>query len=252
MTFERSFVRKDPTAVLDYQFLWTPWLDSDTIQSSDMSVPPEITLETETNTTTTATVWLSGGTAGETYRIVNTIETAGGRTEDWVLFVAMDGVDAATGGSYLSADDAVARLWGRYALEAELTLGDVLVASDELDAMAPFIGSKLDTSGAQARAFPRSINPNGTTNEEEDLPEAVLDWIALAAYNLTASGGGVPAIKSESIGSTSRTYDTPKVSQTNRLMASLNIDSYLLKVGQRVGAYDTWRTHESYPDYPLA
>lgn len=36
----------------------------------------------ETNTATKATVWLSGGTAGQIYTVTNRITTAAGRTED--------------------------------------------------------------------------------------------------------------------------------------------------------------------------
>ena len=43
-----------------------------------------------TNTTTTATVWLSGGTADTSYNIVNTIVTAGGRTEERTLTIAVE------------------------------------------------------------------------------------------------------------------------------------------------------------------
>lgn len=150
--------------------------------------------------------------------------------------------------SYLTADEAIDRLIDRAEIEAAITPLDVEAASSELDSLAPFIGGKYDTSGAQELAFPRSINPDGTEGDGE-VPERVLDWLALAAYTLTASNS--PAITSESIGSTSRTYATPKVSQTERRMAHL-IEPYLLKVGQRVGVSGTWRTHESYPDCPIA
>jgi hypothetical protein len=76
-----SFV-KDPNAVLDYQVNWSTWLGADTIQSSSWVVPAGITKTSESNTTTTATVWLSGGTAGQEYLVVNRIVTVGGRTED--------------------------------------------------------------------------------------------------------------------------------------------------------------------------
>jgi hypothetical protein len=73
---------KDPSAVLDYQIDWSDWLDSDTISSSDWTAQTGITIDSDTNTTTTATVWLSGGTAGKTYRVTNTIVTAGLRTDE--------------------------------------------------------------------------------------------------------------------------------------------------------------------------
>jgi hypothetical protein len=76
-----SFV-KDPSAVVDYQVNWAAWLGVDTISTSTWTVPTGITQNSATNTTTTATIWLSGGTAGTTYTLVNRIVTAAGRTDE--------------------------------------------------------------------------------------------------------------------------------------------------------------------------
>ena len=78
---------KDPSAVMDYQVNWATWLGSDTISTSTWSVPTGITQASATNTTTTATIWLSGGTAGQVYSLVNTIVTAGGRTDQRTIQV---------------------------------------------------------------------------------------------------------------------------------------------------------------------
>lgn len=78
---------KDPESVLDYQIDWSTWLGSDTIASSSWVIPTGITEDSDSNTTTTATVWLSGGTAGTTYTVTNRIVTAGGRTEDRSLTI---------------------------------------------------------------------------------------------------------------------------------------------------------------------
>jgi len=78
---------KDPNAALDYENDWSDWLDEDTISSSDWIVPDGITVDSSSNTTTTTTVFLSGGTAGETYRIINRIETAGERIDDRSRFI---------------------------------------------------------------------------------------------------------------------------------------------------------------------
>lgn len=78
---------KDPQAHLDYQVNWTAWLGTDTISASTWIVPAGITLEAETETLVTATVWLSGGTEGESYTITNRIVTAGGRTDERSLTV---------------------------------------------------------------------------------------------------------------------------------------------------------------------
>lgn len=73
---------KDPDAVLDYAVDWTLWLAGDEIATSDWTVPVGLTKVTDTNTATKATVWLSGGQAGQSYTITNRITTTGGRTED--------------------------------------------------------------------------------------------------------------------------------------------------------------------------
>lgn len=81
---------KDPNATLDYQVDWEPWLAGDTIATSSWTVPAGLTQNAATNTTTTATVWLSAGTAGQTYTVTNRVVTAGGRTDDrsFKLYVA--------------------------------------------------------------------------------------------------------------------------------------------------------------------
>lgn len=79
---------KDPAAVKDYLIDWgTNWLDGDTLASVTWSVPTGITQDAATHTTTTATIWLSGGTAGVTYPIVCHITTAGGRADEKTIFI---------------------------------------------------------------------------------------------------------------------------------------------------------------------
>jgi hypothetical protein len=80
---------KDPQAVLDYTNDFSAWLGVDTITASTWTPPSGITVTTSSNTTTTATVWLSGGTLGETYRIVNHITTSAGRQDDRTIVIKM-------------------------------------------------------------------------------------------------------------------------------------------------------------------
>lgn len=82
---------KDPDAVLDYTVNWASWLESgDTISDSDWTVESGITEDSATKTTTTATIWLSGGTAGTQYTITNHITTAAGREDDRSIFVMVE------------------------------------------------------------------------------------------------------------------------------------------------------------------
>ena len=74
---------KDPDAVLDYSIEWSKWLAGDQIQTSDWSVSdPAVVAANDSNTATRTTVWISGGTAGQSYTVSNHITTSGGRTDD--------------------------------------------------------------------------------------------------------------------------------------------------------------------------
>jgi len=74
---------KDPDAVLDYRIDWSEWLAAaEVIDTSTVTVPAGITLDSDSSDDTTATAWLSGGTAGETYTVTSRIVTDQGRTDD--------------------------------------------------------------------------------------------------------------------------------------------------------------------------
>lgn len=74
---------KDPSATLDYTIDWTAWLAGDTITGTPVwTVPAGLTKADESHTTTTSTVWISGGTIGSTYTLSVRVTTTGGRTDD--------------------------------------------------------------------------------------------------------------------------------------------------------------------------
>lgn len=82
---------KDPNAVLDYKIDWASWLaTSETISTSTFTVSAGITKDSESNTTTTATVWLSGGTAGTTYTATNRITTNQSRTDERTIEIRVE------------------------------------------------------------------------------------------------------------------------------------------------------------------
>ena len=84
---------KDPDAKLDYTIDWSSWLGTDTISTSAWTVPTGITQSSSpaaSNTTTTATIWLEGGTPGGKYDIVNSIVTGAGRKDDRTFRVTVD------------------------------------------------------------------------------------------------------------------------------------------------------------------
>lgn len=79
---ELSIFTKDPDAYLDYVWDWSEWLGEDVIAGHDVTATDGITVESSTATTTAVTVWLSGGTVGQTYSVTVTIDTAAGRSDD--------------------------------------------------------------------------------------------------------------------------------------------------------------------------
>lgn len=72
---------KDPSSKEDYTVNWTTWLGDDTISASAWTVPSGLTQSTPSpsNTATAATIWISGGTHGQEYLLMNQITTAAGR-----------------------------------------------------------------------------------------------------------------------------------------------------------------------------
>lgn len=77
-----SWPFKDPDEVLDYEIDWTARLAGDTISTSTWTVPSGITKNSDTSAASTTTIWLSSGTIGTSYSILNRIVTANGRTMD--------------------------------------------------------------------------------------------------------------------------------------------------------------------------
>ena len=85
---------KDPDAILIYTFDWTNggpndgsldddgWLQGATISSSSFIIHADLNNVIDTNTTTTASIKLSGGKNGKNYIVTNRIVTNGGETED--------------------------------------------------------------------------------------------------------------------------------------------------------------------------
>lgn len=78
---------KDPDDVDAFGVDWSSRLTAETIASSSWTIDPAdgatpLTNETVSFTTTTTTIWLSGGVADEVYTLTNRISTTAGRTLD--------------------------------------------------------------------------------------------------------------------------------------------------------------------------
>ena len=80
---------KGPGSMLDFLFDWSPFLDGDVIEISEWDVPSGLVSEVETNTTSTATVWLSGGVVGMCYDVVCRITSVGGRIDDRTIQISV-------------------------------------------------------------------------------------------------------------------------------------------------------------------
>lgn len=82
---------KDPSSVVDYTIDWSATLaeesPADTISTSSWTADHGLTVDSDTNTASTATVWVSGGTKGKYASLVNQIVTAGGRTLERTITV---------------------------------------------------------------------------------------------------------------------------------------------------------------------
>lgn len=79
---------QDPQATLDYPFDWSARLGDDPIQASAFVVDAGFTVESDEVVDTSNTiVWLSGGTRNKRYAVTNHIITAGGREDDWTIYV---------------------------------------------------------------------------------------------------------------------------------------------------------------------
>ena len=92
---------KDPGAVLDYKFDWkaltnlsgpSDWLSSgETISSKTITAATGITVDSSsiTDTNTSVTVWLSGGTDGTDYTVACKIVTSAGRTDERTMTIVV-------------------------------------------------------------------------------------------------------------------------------------------------------------------
>ncbi len=109
---------------------------------------------------------------------------------------------------YLNAPDANALLLSRFGLAASVTTGDLDLASDALDGMAPFKGTKTDP--AQERQFPR---------DGKATPEAVLDYVALRA-SYSSQAESMTATSSRGAGGVSRSYARPKITRLEAYLKS--------------------------------
>lgn len=86
---------KDPSAVLDWAYNWndssggkTPWLATgETILSFVITADTGIIVDGSTQLDGKVTVWLSGGMAGQNYKVACLITTSAGRTDERTIWI---------------------------------------------------------------------------------------------------------------------------------------------------------------------
>jgi hypothetical protein len=92
------WIEKDPAAVLDYTLDWNasssqggPWLAAGEtlVGSAVWTLPSGITKNSQGDTATASTIWLSGGTAGASYTVACKVITSAGRSDERSFLVAV-------------------------------------------------------------------------------------------------------------------------------------------------------------------
>lgn len=88
MVYVSEAFGKDPDAALDYAFDWNNvvvgvWLQAgETISAHTVTTEVGLTKDSDSELDGVVTVWLSGGTAGESYIVSCKIVTSLGRTDE--------------------------------------------------------------------------------------------------------------------------------------------------------------------------
>ena len=83
MTIALQWNSKTPAEVVDYSLDWAARLEADTIEASTWSIldndDDALVIDSNSFSDTATLVWISGGTAGKTYTLLNHVTTAGNR-----------------------------------------------------------------------------------------------------------------------------------------------------------------------------
>lgn len=202
-----SWPNKTASEVKDYSIDWFEELGADTITSSTWTVPSGITQNSATATETVVTIWLSGGTAGQSYEIRNVIVTDDGRTyersasifiEGRIALVVETGAGLANADSYASVSEFKAYCskrglafdgYGDDDIEAALRKATVWIDAKYRD---QFQGTW--TVSTQALEWPRSgALYRRTAVDAYSVPVLLKNALCEAAWReMTVSGGLTP------------------------------------------------------------
>lgn len=199
------FPNKDPDEVLDYRIDWTARLGTDAIATSvwTLTEAAGLTIDSETETTTATTVWLSGGTAGEVGVLLNRITTTGGRTLEETAALTIIGAEfPATPGytlptstyirtafpGFASVDDSLISFWiSRAARSVDTSWAE----GDYTHAIALLAAHLMTGSGLGAGAEIEGYRAAGVTKLKSgtlDVTFADGAGASASAYDSTAFG----------------------------------------------------------------
>lgn len=170
-----TILYKNAASVLSYGHDWSTWLGSETIASSSWAADAGITIDSDSNSTTATSVFLSGGTAGTSYTLSNTITDTAGNTEveHFEVYVRQGltvetGTGASDSNSYVSEEE-FAEYLGSRGLTNTADLSVLLLkAMDYLETL-DYLGSKY--SETQALQWPRySVYIDGYSIPSTTIP----------------------------------------------------------------------------------
>jgi hypothetical protein len=80
-------LNKDSSENINIDVSWEDWLGSDIITASTWLIPNPLIGAGQSNTSTSATVWISGGVLGAFYTVANSVTTASGRSTKRTIVV---------------------------------------------------------------------------------------------------------------------------------------------------------------------
>ena len=82
---------KDPSAILDYKLDWSKWLSADDVivSATAVSDDPALTVDAVSSAASETVFWLSGGTAGSSYKVLVHIVTEGGREDERTVVITV-------------------------------------------------------------------------------------------------------------------------------------------------------------------
>lgn len=170
MTSILGMPNKDPDEILDYTIDWPEdRIGTDTISASTWIVPVGITQNSASFTDTSTTIWLSGGTEGERYDLVNRITTSGGRTVEQTISLKV----------MVAPVGLVSLQYTKMALKIEANDWDVLLESVYIPAASRAVINYLK-SAADALL---DLDSNGNPPAGFAVPEEIqMATIALVGY----------------------------------------------------------------------